>query len=102
MNPTKLTKLALIIILASATPILLSACDGSHIGSGSVIVQQDCEYDNNLSETADSYISRCRKAGIHRTFPGEYYGKTLGEIDRDKSADGKKVKKLLNDGRFKK
>lgn len=102
MNLKKLTQLAFVIILAIATPVLLTACDGGSIGSGSVIVQQDCEYDNNLSETADSYISRCRKAGIRRTFPGEYYAKTLREIDRDKSADGKKVKKLLNDGRFKK
>ncbi|PZO46453.1 MAG: hypothetical protein DCF15_20250 [Phormidesmis priestleyi] len=102
MNLKKLTQLAFVIILAIATPVLLTACDGGSIGSGSVITQQDCEYDNNLSETADSYISRCRKAGIRRTFPGEYYEKTLGEIDRDKSADGKKVKKLLNDGRFKK
>ena len=80
----------------------LPACDGnSSIGSGGV-VSQNCNFSDNLSEMADSFISRCRKGSIRREFPGNYYTKTLGDIDRDTSKVGKKARKLLNDSRFKK
>lgn len=102
MNARKLSRLILIFILAVATSVPLVACDGSDIGSGGVIRQEqaDCNFSNNLSETADSFISRCRKAGIRNEFPGEYYAVTLGEIDRDRSARGKKARKLLTNKRW--
>jgi hypothetical protein len=62
----------------------------------------DCVANNNLGETADSFISRCRKASIRSEFPGEFLGSTLGEIKKGKSARHKKAWKLLNDNRFKK
>ena len=102
MNVRKLSRLALIFALAVTMPVLLVACDGSDIGSGGVIRQEqaDCNFSNNLSETADSFISRCRKAGIRGEFPGEYYAVTLGEIDRDRSVQGKKARKLLTSKRW--
>jgi hypothetical protein len=48
------------------------------------------------------FVSRCRKGGIHREFPGTHYCPYLGEIRNGKSANDKKAWKLLNDGRFKK
>jgi hypothetical protein len=101
MKPNKLTKLALVFILA-ATPVVASC--NSDIGSGGVVrqEQEDCDFKNNASETADSFISRCREAGIRREFPGEYYSVTLGEIDRSTDARGKKARKLLTDKRWKK
>jgi hypothetical protein len=60
----------------------------------------DCVANNNLSETAQSYISRCRKGGINSEFPGEMYSSTLGAIKSGSSAVHKKAWKLLNDNRF--
>ena len=60
----------------------------------------DCVATNNLSETAQSYINRCRKGSINSEFPGEMYSKTLKEIKSGTSAVHKKAWKLLNDGRF--
>lgn len=101
MNRKKLIQLALMAILAVAAPVLLSACGGD-IGFGGVIRQEesDCNFSNNFSESADSFISRCRKAGIRGAFPGEYYSATLGEIDRDRSVRGKKARKLLTSKRW--
>lgn len=92
------------ILALSLTLVPLSACDGvPPIGQGGVITEsQSCQYNDSLDESANSFISRCRKGGIRREFPREYDGKTLREIKRDKSADGKKAYKLLNDRRFKK
>lgn len=59
-----------------------------------------CQANSNLSEIADSFISRCRKASIRRKFPTQYLDRTLGEIKSDSSDDGKSAWKLLNDGRF--
>jgi hypothetical protein len=101
MKPIKLTRLALVLILA-VMPVLAS-CD-SDIGAGGVLQQEqaDCDFKNNASETADSFISRCREAGIRREFPGEYYSVTLGEIDRSTEARGKKARKLLTSKRWQK
>ncbi|MFW5443798.1 MAG: hypothetical protein ACKE51_05785 [Methylococcaceae bacterium] len=60
----------------------------------------DCVAGNNLSESAQNYIGRCRKGGINSEFPGEMYSKTLGEIKSGSSAVHKKAWKLLNDKRF--
>lgn len=62
----------------------------------------NCQANSNLSEIADGFISRCRKASIRREFPAQYLDRTLGEIKGDSSADGKRAWKLLNDGRFSK
>lgn len=95
----KLSIFALALILALVPTV--TSCGGD-IGSGGVIreEQADCNFSNNFSETADSFISRCRKAGIRGEFPGEYYSVTLGEIDRDRSARGKKSRKLLTSKRW--
>ena len=103
MNQKKLAQLALIFILATALPITLTACDGSNVGSGGVISSEtSCRYNDNLSATADSFISRCRQGRIRREFPTEFNNVTLRAIKADKTDDGKKAYKLLNDGRFKK
>lgn len=104
MNHNKLIR-RLLPALLGLSLFVLPACDrSSSLGEGGVITQTDnrCRYDDNLDESADSFISRCRKGSIRREFPSDYYGKTLREIKRDKSANGKKAYKLLNDGRFKK
>lgn len=95
---------AFLAITLSFCLIPLAACEGdSTIGEGGVITQSpSCQYEDNLEESASSFISRCRKSGVRREFPSEYNEKTLREIKRDKSADGKKAYKLLNDRRFKK
>lgn len=93
---------ALALIIAIAAPVFLSACHGD-IGEGGVIDSQvaaDCKFQNNFQETAESFIARCRKAGIHGEFPSEYYPVTLGKIDRDKSARARKARKLLTNRRW--
>ena len=100
-------KLILAVLLAILLPISTVACDDDDIGKGGVIRTEasgdsNCNFNDNLSESADSFISRCRKGGIRREFPSEYNNVTLREIKRDKSDDGKKAYKLLNDRRFRK
>ena len=74
--------------------------------SGIEIVQSvqaaSCNAGSNLNETAQAFISRCRKGKINSEFPGEMYSKTIGEIKSGKTAVHKKSWKLLNDNRFKK
>jgi hypothetical protein len=60
----------------------------------------DCVANNNLSETAQSYIGRCRKGIINSEFPGEMYSLTLGAIKNGSTANHNKAWKLLNDSRF--
>jgi hypothetical protein len=62
----------------------------------------NCIANDNLTEIADNFISRCRKASIRSEFPGELLPETLGNIKKGKSARHKKAWKLLNDNRFKK
>ncbi|GEM_PF-1035546 len=65
----------------------------------------DCINSFIKKETADQYISKNRKGSIRSEFPGEYYGKTLNEIEKDAKAGkarARTAKKLLNDKRFKK
>jgi hypothetical protein len=81
-----------IILVFLMTISLLAGCEENKTS--------DCTYDNNLTEVADSYISRCRRAKIRSEFPGQYYNLTLDEIKGDRSGDGKKAYKLLNDNRF--
>ena len=104
MNPRKFV---IAVLLAILLPISTVACDGDDLGRGGVIrteasTDSNCNYNDNLSESADSFISRCRKGGIRREFPSEYNNVTLRDIKGDKSDDGKKAYKLLNDRRFRK
>lgn len=65
----------------------------------------DCINSFIEQETADQYISKNRKAGIRKRFPGQYLDKTLNEIEKDAKAgdaDANTAKKLLIDGRWKK
>lgn len=104
-----LSKLARTILVPAVAVLLLSftaSCDGN-IGQGGVITTEpgdssSCNYNDNLEESADSFISRCRKGRIRREFPTEYSQVTLKEIKKAKTNDGKKAYKLLNDRRFKK
>jgi hypothetical protein len=77
---------------------------GYSVSSDSLLLSNvyaaDCVANNNLSETAQSYIGRCRKGSINSEFPGEMYSKTLGGIKSGSSAIHKKAWKLLNDKRF--
>jgi len=90
----------LLLVLTLSIPIV--SCRGSD--SGSSEIQQNCEYRENLDETATSFIGRCCLAKIRQRFPGEYFGSTLQEIQDaraiDRNAD--RAYKLLNDGRFRK
>ena len=64
-----------------------------------------CEYDDNLNDTARTFIGRCCEGGINREFPGEYYDVTLSQIKADSkagNASARKAYKLLNDSRFRK
>lgn len=62
----------------------------------------NCVANENLGETADKYISRCRRGGIRQEFPSELLQSTLGDIKGGSSAVQKKGWKLLNDNRFEK
>ncbi len=62
----------------------------------------NCVARDNLGETANSFISRCRKASIRLEFPSQLLSKTLGEIKNGSTATYRKAWKLLNDNRFKK
>ena len=92
-----------ILLRLSLVLCLIGSINYSMVG-GSLLVfdvyAADCVASNNLSETARSYISRCRKGSINSVFPGEMYSKTLGEIKSGRSAVHKKAWKLLNDSRF--
>lgn len=59
-----------------------------------------CRANDNLSEVANDFISRCRQGSIRREFPAQYLSRTLGDIKADSGASGKKAWKLLNDNRF--
>jgi hypothetical protein len=60
----------------------------------------DCIASNNLSSTAEAYISRCRKGSIRSVFPSQFLSATLATIRAGKTAAHKTAWKLLNDGRF--
>ena len=60
----------------------------------------NCRANDNLSDSANNFIGRCRQGSIRREFPAEHLSRTLGEIKGDSSASGKKAWKLLNDNRF--
>ncbi len=62
----------------------------------------NCNANDNLEESADSFVSRCRKGGIRREFPGELLEQTLGFIKKCSTAPCHKAWKLLNDNRWKK
>lgn len=59
-----------------------------------------CVARENPHEIADQFISRCRKASIRREFPSEYLHYNLAAIQNERTANGRKAWKLLNDGRF--
>ncbi len=66
--------------------------------------QKNCDYNSNLGETAQSFMSRCVKGSAKAEFPSQYLNSTLAEIKSKASSDddAKKAKKLLTDGRFRK
>lgn len=86
--------------IAVATVLGLSTIAIPTLGVVTVAFAADCVAKNNLSEKADPYISRCRKASIRKEFPSEHLNDTLGDIQKGKSASEKKAWKLLNDKRF--
>ena len=104
----KIAKLALVTILAFSP--VLTGCLGSDVGSGGVITTEDsteaakknCNYDDNLDLTADEFISKCVKGYVRRRFPSDYFGKTLREIAKDNSKDGKTARKLLKREEYRK
>jgi hypothetical protein len=65
-----------------------------------LLVQASCVANDNLSDTAEVYIGRCRKGSIKSEFPGELLQETLKNIKAGSSANYKKAWKLLNDSRF--
>ncbi|MEV0711600.1 hypothetical protein [Nocardia aurea] len=81
---------------ASAESVTVQASSVEFISAG------NCSRDDNLGETAQSFISRCRKGSINREFPGQLLQTSLKDIKSGNSADYKKAWKLLNDNRFKK
>ncbi len=65
-----------------------------------LIVQASCVANDNLGDTAEVYIGRCRKGSIKSEFPGELLQETLKNIKAGSAANYKKAWKLLNDSRF--
>lgn len=59
-----------------------------------------CVARENPHEIADYFISRCRRASIRREFPSEYLHYNLRAIEQERTANGRKAWKLLNDSRF--
>lgn len=76
----------------------------SEIPSEIQIAQANCNYQDNLKEIANTFISKCCKASIRQEFPGEYYYETLSNIEILQLVNqrAKKAYKLLNNGRFRK
>lgn len=64
--------------------------------------KDECIAIKNLSEIADIYISKCRRASVRDEFPTEFLYDTLNVIRAGRSARYKTAWKLLNDNRFKK
>jgi hypothetical protein len=93
MRGLKFFAVSLALVFAVSAPI-------SYAGRYSVAHAADCVANNNLSETAQTFIGRCRLAGINREFPGELYQTTLGVIKAGSGANYTKAWKLLNDSRF--
>ncbi|KAI8873412.1 hypothetical protein GQ42DRAFT_160568 [Ramicandelaber brevisporus] len=79
----------------------LSAVIVLAVSAGGVLAAS-CVASENPRETATSFISRCRKAGIRQVFPAQHYNNTLGDIKNCASGTCKTAWKLLNDNRFKK
>jgi len=62
-----------------------------------------CNTNDNLTETALSFIGRCCQARVHGQFPGQWYSKTVAEVRKASESGDKSAQtawKLLNDGRF--
>ena len=97
------SRLAALVIACTFLLLPLTACEGGKTNkpaSQEEVQRTSCKFEDNFNETADSFISRCRKAGIRGEFPTEYYPVTLGEIDRDRSRRGRKARKLLTRRRW--
>lgn len=95
----KLTAIGLCLILCLST----ASC-GDSDSSDSSSYSGNCEYQDNLSETANSFIGRCCIGQIRRQFPGEYLDATLADIQIAQRLDrrARTSYKLLNDQRFRK
>lgn len=61
---------------------------------------QNCRANDNLSQIANDFISRCRQGSIRREYPSQHLYQSLSEIKSGTSASSKKAWKLLNDKRF--
>ena len=58
---------------------------------------------NDKNRTARDIIGKEKKGAINREFPGEYFDKTMAEIERDAKQNiqnAKTARKLLTDKRF--
>jgi hypothetical protein len=89
--------------LLAVALVMTAAVGGQHfIGTQLAYAQNSCVANENLNETAQSFIGRCCRGGINSEFPGELYSKTLREIKDGSGASYNKAWKLLNDNRFKK
>lgn len=51
---------------------------------------QNCDVNDNMNETAQSFAGRCCKGSIKSVFPGQYWNKTLKEIDADCTSGGRR------------
>lgn len=103
-SPIRRLLKSLAILLVFAGALLVNS-----VQHGQLIVSPafagSCDYDDNLSDTAQTFIGRCCRGGINGEFPGEYYNVTLDTIrsEAQKSVgQAKKAYKLLNDSRFRK
>jgi hypothetical protein len=97
----------LLAALAATTSLLLGAPAQAApipvtVPAVAVSVADACSADDNPGEIATNFISRCRKASIRQVFPGEHYGKSLGDIKNCGESSCRTAWKLLNDNRFKK
>jgi hypothetical protein len=86
-------KLALIVLCIALVSILClnsSVNRGSAFSMVSAASAQNCNPQDNMGETAQSFAGRCCKGSIKSVFPGQYWDKTLKEIDADCTSGGRR------------
>jgi len=59
-------------------------------------VAANCNPNDNLDETAESFISRCIKGRVNDVFPDEHRGKTLRELKGGSTSSERKAWKLVS------
>jgi hypothetical protein len=86
----KIAVIAFCVALVSGVCLNSNANRGNAVSTVSAAWAQNCNVRDNMGETAESFVGRCCKGSVKSEFPGEYWQKTLNEIDSDCSVGGRR------------